>query len=230
MDDTEMGSDGLKVCEYVKSLQQFAFAKPNYPYGHMGATILDASLQAGLKYDLVVEPRVRKLMRCYPHFVTTSEFSALLKIVPLNQIAEWKHEEKLSRIQAVLNLFLKENVETEGDLFEWIKSEDNQRKLKECHGVGDKTLDYYKLLAGHSTLAIDRHLYAFLAEAAVKIQDGEYSRAQDILAVAARLLDIEQRVLDYSIWKYMSDKSSKKQRFGGHCLSSGAQTRCAPAS
>src|SRR5690349_16832560 len=64
---------------YTKALPNFRIAESvDGNYQHMGATIVDAILQAGLKYDTVVRPRVRRILKSYPNERTTSAFAALL--------------------------------------------------------------------------------------------------------------------------------------------------------
>ena len=70
-------------------------------------------------------------------------------------------------------------------------------------GIGPKTFDYYRMIAGHPTLAIDRHLFAFLEIAGVECKD--YSLAHRLLTETAMLLGHNPSSLDYSIWKYQSE-------------------------
>jgi len=205
--DTRIQADAKMVADYVRRSKDFVFCEPLSPYEHMGATVLDATLQAGLNYESVVRPRVNRLRQMYPDAKTTTAFFDLLKTVTLQELTNWTNVEKLTRMRCVLDLLRDEKIETESGLAEWLKSEANQQKMKKCRGIKNKTLDYYKLLTGGSVLAIDRHLYNFLRLVGVDIENDQYLRAQNILREVATLLNIEERVLDHSIWKYMTSST-----------------------
>lgn len=69
------------------------------------------------------------------------------------------------RVVSVTQFFIKEGVEAQDDLRAWLSEDTNISKLQTLRGIGPKTADYFKILAGISTTAMDRHLFAFLAEA-----------------------------------------------------------------
>lgn len=61
--------------DYLKSVSGFTIVDYfDGNYDHMGATIADAILQSGLKYDSVVRPRIKKIREIYPQANTTSAF------------------------------------------------------------------------------------------------------------------------------------------------------------
>lgn len=95
-----------------------------------------------------------------------------------------------------------EQLETVADLRAWLLKPQNIQRLKEIKGIGPKTADYFKILTGIPTSAIDRHLYNFLAQAGVEVSG--YDEAQQVIRETAVLLDIDERTLDYSIWSYMA--------------------------
>jgi hypothetical protein len=187
--------------KFVSSLSDFQIIEPGYPYDHMGATITDAMLQAGINYENAVKPRVSKVSKM-PEAKTTSGFLALLEKVDPHKFYDWKGK-KPSRILQVAKLFANENVQTEQDLRSWLTKEENARKLRVLNGIGDKTLDYFRMLSGIHTSAIDRHLMNFLRLAGISA--GNYSEAQNIINATAKQLSIKESVFDHSIWKYMSD-------------------------
>ena len=170
----------------------------------MGASIADASLQAGVKYDSVVAPRVQAIRSRYPQVTTTSQFIDLADQVALADILNWKHPEKLRRARSALSFFQSEGIETESDLYAWIDVTENRSRLMSLRGIGPKTFDYYRMIAGHATVAVDRHLFAFLARAGVDCTD--YSVAHRLLTDTATLLGRSASSLDYSIWKFQSDQ------------------------
>ena len=56
------------------------------PYNHMGATIIDSVLQAGLNYKYVVYPRVQKILQDFHDYTTTCDFIILMQTIPLVEL------------------------------------------------------------------------------------------------------------------------------------------------
>lgn len=200
-----------KLISYIKSLPDFQLVKPEMPvpYGHMGATITDAMLQAGTTWETVVKPRIKHLLK-YSEAKKVTGFSELLNKEGASKLLNWKDPEKPTRIIEVIKLFLKEKIETEEDLRNWIQKDDNVLKLKKLRGIGNKTADYFKILCGVSTPAIDRHLIGFIKRAGIDADS--YFEARDIISKAAEQMGIESSLLDHSIWKYMSEGKREKSR------------------
>ena len=193
-----------QLINYIEPLSDFKIIKPDIPYRHMGATITDAMLQAGTTWETVVKPRVLKLRDNYPEAKTTTGFLNLLGRICLRELLEWNDPEKPDRILAVTRFFIKEGIETEADLKTWLENDANIFGLKEIRGIGNKTADYFKILSGIPTSAIDRHLIEFLNRADVDIDRISYSEAKEIINKAAEQMGINKSILDHSIWKYMS--------------------------
>ena len=79
----------------------------------------------------------------------------------------------------------------------------NVAKLAAVHGIGPKTIDYFKILCGEQdTAAIDMHLTRFLEQAGVRVTS--YEQAREVIAGAAAELGVPAAQLDHSIWTYMS--------------------------
>lgn len=163
-------------------------------------------LQSGLNYKTVVEPRVIELQDKYPESKTTSGFLKLIKQRNLKVLLRWKDSEKTNRILDVINLFVKEGIETENDLRLWLKNQTNITKLASIRGIKDKTIDYFRILSGIPSVAIDRHLNNFLSQAGIGANS--YSNAKEVIKETADQLKINKSTLDYSIWKYMSTKKT----------------------
>jgi thermostable 8-oxoguanine DNA glycosylase len=198
------------IC-YIESLSGFQLVKPEIPipYGHMGATITDAMLQAGTTWETVVKPRVKNILK-YSEATKTTGFYKLLNKEGANKLLNWEDQEKPRRIMEVINFFIKEEIETEEDLKNWIGKDNNILRLKELRGIGNKTVDYFKILSGISTPAVDRHLIGFLKGAG--IDTDSYFEAREIISKTAEEIEIESSLLDHSIWKYMSEGKRKKSR------------------
>ena len=197
------------LADYVRSLDGFVLVSyTDGNYGHMGATIADATLQAGAKYDTVVRPRIERIQKLYPEATTTSAFWQLLYEEGPKTVLSWRDDEKPNRVVGLTKFFLDEGIETEEQLREWMANESNRPRLLGVRGVGPKTVDYIKVLVGLQTTAVDRHVYALLTEAGV--QTSSYEEAREVVNLAAYLLRIESALFDHSIWQFMSHRGSSK--------------------
>lgn len=206
-------SDPEKLVHYVQSLPCFEFYKTiDGNYDHIGATVADAILQANNRYSTHVKPRVNRILAQYPEARTTSSVLHLLKVVPATEFLDWRGEDRAERFRQVLERFAAEGIEVEPDLQAWLAKEANLLRLRSIKGVGPKTIDYFKILVGVSTSAIDRHLLNFLGLAG--LAPCGYLDAQTIINGAADILSIDRANFDHSIWQFMS-KRAKSQT--GEC-------------
>ena len=192
------------LINHIKSLSDFKIIEPDIPYRHMGATITDAMLQAGTTWETVVSPRIQELRHNYPEAKTTTGFLKLLERIGPRELLKWNDPEKPNRVLGVARFFAKEGIETEADLKTWLENEANIVRLKELRGIGNKTADYFKILCGIPTSAVDRHLIKFLNTAGIEIDRVSYSEVREIINKSAEQMGINKSVLDHSIWKYMS--------------------------
>mgnify|MGYP001078533753 CR=1 FL=1 len=192
---------------FIEEIYNFRIVVPDIPYGHMGATICDAMLQAGLHWESVVKPRVEKIKNNYPEAAVTSGFLQLIRRHGAKVLVDFQDEEKPMRIRLITEFFYRMGIETENDLKKWLRQAGNETKLKQQRGVGDKTCDYFKLLVGIPTAAVDRHMTNFLRLAG--IESSGYNEALEILHETADLMNLNRTVLDHSIWKYMSQGKAK---------------------
>lgn len=174
----------------------------------MGATLTDAVLQAGVNYHNVVYPRVMRIITEYPEGKTTSQFKNLITINNAHNILNWDGKKKIDTLNALIDLLINENIETEVDLREWIKDQHHEQQLFAIKGISNKTVDYIKKLVGLDAIAIDTHLFQFLQNAGIPT-DG-YEEAHEIFEKAASLLGVKKSALDYCIWKSMSEKRERK--------------------
>jgi len=199
-----------QLAAYIEGLDEFRMVEElALPYNHMGATITDAVLQAGLRYETVVWPRVQHVMEAYPEAARqTSGFLTTLRERGGEDVVNWTHAEKLGRMDAVAELFVAQGVETESDLRAWLCGDgpdcrEHVAKLAQVRGMGPKTIDYFKILCGEQdTAAVDVHLTRFLEQAGIRVAG--YEQARDAIADAASELGVTAAQLDHSIWTYMS--------------------------
>lgn len=193
-----------KLLDYfLQNENKFEPVTQRTPYYHMGATIIDSILQAGLNYRHVVYPRVSKLLIKYSEYRTTCDFIILFQTISLRELINWNNEQKLDRITK-LSWFLYENqIENENQLAAWLNDTENVLELLGIKGIGPKTIDYLKMLSGKQSIAIDRHLFKFLELAGIFVKT--YEEANSIYCKAAEKLNIQQYDLDKKIWMYMSE-------------------------
>jgi hypothetical protein len=85
--DKAMSQDdaGKRLVEYVQSLPSFVYHELGDSYGHIGATIADAVLQARRDYESYVTPRTQRIMKKWPGETTVTALLDLLKSVPASE-------------------------------------------------------------------------------------------------------------------------------------------------
>ena len=203
-------TDPEKLACYVRSLPDFEHYKTiDGHYDHVGAIVADAILQANMRYATHVKPRVNRILDQYPETRTTSSVLSELESTSASEFLDWNGTDRIERFTVVLELLAAEGVETEIDLREWLSHEPNLQKLQSIKGVGPKTIDYFQILVGIPTSAIDRHLLRFLADAGLAVSN--YIDAQTIINSAADILAVDRAHFDHSIWQYMSKKVATTQ-------------------
>ena len=192
-----------KLIQYIyKTEHNFVPVTQRTPYNHMGATIVDSILQAGLNYKTVVYPRVKKLLLFYPDYKTTCDFLILIQTIPLTNLINWTNEVKINRIKELSWFLYNNSIETEANLAIWLEGNENKQKLKQIKGIGNKTVDYLTMLSGKPAIAIDRHLFKYLEYAGVVVKS--YEEANKIYSYVANQLNMTFYELDKKIWTYMS--------------------------
>ncbi len=197
-----------KLESFINNLSRFEIAEEiDGNYKNMGATIIDGILQAGINYKTTVKPRVLNFLSKYPHIKTVSEFKELCDRHSISKIINWKKSAKTERIEKLTEFLINQSVETEDEFKCWLNKKSNIDALKKLPGIKDKTADYFKILTGHNTNAVDRHLIGFLEKAGITVTS--YKEAQDIISQVATKLGIEESYLDHSIWKYMSESTQE---------------------
>lgn len=180
---------------------------------HMGAVIVDGVLQSGLNYQNVVLPRVEKI-KSIPEARTVSGFLSLMVSNALDQLLAGKDNkpfggDKPLTIILLASLLQLEGVETVSDFQNWLLNQDNEGKLKRIRRIGDKTVDYLKLLVGIDTVAVDVHLRNFLIKSGGT--DTDYTSVKEIFLRASNMLEISPATLDSAVWQYMNRKRNSKR-------------------
>jgi hypothetical protein len=196
-------ADARKLAFFASSLDGFAaLVAPRQSYGHMGATITDTILQAGMNYRTVVQPRVQSLIDEHPEAQTTTGFRNLIGFHGLRSLIRWNHPEKPRRILDMTWFFSNEGLDTEDALREWLVQPGNANLLFCLNGIGPKSVDYLKMLVGLPSVAIDRHVRVFVQAAGLPYTG--YADVQQVVQLAADNLGMNRNSFDWAIWSYMS--------------------------
>ena len=194
------------LAEYIKNLQGFEMVKkPIFTYEHMGAITADAVLQAGLRYDTVVAPRVRFICERYPEAKSLNGLLCVVAKIGASRLLKWSHPEKPRRFRELLRVLRSAQIDTAYDLRLWLFLKDSRNKLTSICGIGPKTVDYMGCLVGLESVAVDRHLLRLLQQSGIDVK--KYEEAKEIFMYASKLLSVQPRVLDHSIWLYLSRKN-----------------------
>jgi thermostable 8-oxoguanine DNA glycosylase len=201
-------SDSKKLAKYVCALPDFVFYEiMDGDYNHMGAIVADAVLQANNRYATNVKPRVNSILKTYPEVRTTSELLSLLETIRATEFLNWRDKDRTECFMRVVNLFASEHIETEENLKNWLIDDKNLTKLRSIKGIGPKTVDYFKILVGLKTSAIERHLLAFIKLAGLR--SSSYYEAQAIIDATADILSVKRAYFDHSIWRFMSKRAAQ---------------------
>jgi hypothetical protein len=168
------------------------------PYGHIGATICDSILQAGLNYRFVVAPRVSRLRRLWPSATTTSVFLRKAQLYDLHDVLAWRDPLKLERIMRLSKFMQVSELETETALHDYLLRDGADESLMTISGIGPKTVDYLKILVGLPSFAIDRHVRRVLTAAGISYTG--YGAARTLMLAVAGYLSVDPAELDRRIW------------------------------
>ena len=198
------------LADFVSSIPGFSYEQRNCAcYAHMGATICDSILQAGLNYRTVVAPRIRSLLRRWPSARTTSAFRRMLNRFDLRQVISWQDSEKPRRIVELTDFCVGRGLETEECLRCWLEDDGNAESLLDVKGVGPKTVDYVKTLVGLPAVAVDRHVRTFVSWAGLNLTS--YDEIKLTVVQAADLLGVHRGSLDHAIWSYVSRSNANNR-------------------
>lgn len=201
--------DSIRLANYISSLHGFFdLIESRLGYHHMGATISDTVLQAGLNYRHVVEPRVRRLILEHPEARTTADFQELVAFHGLKTLLRWNDPEKPRRIMEMTWFFSNEGLQTEKMVCQWLQKPGNGNLLMQLRGIGPKTVDYLKMLVGIPTIAVDRHMKTLVSSAGLPYK--QYEDVKTVVALAADRLGINRNSFDWAIWSYLSTDQAWK--------------------
>ncbi len=191
-----------RLVEFIRGLTDFVVVTEiDVNYHHIGAMIADAVLQANMRYETHVRPRIKRIRKIFPKAATISGLKKLLLEKTVNDFLDWRGMDRAKRFQDIVDLFTSEDIDSEEDLKSWLTNDRNLSKLAMIEGIGPKTIDYFKILTDIQTCAIDRRLLDFLKKADIEVSS--YDEAKLIINLAADMIEIPRAHLDHSIWVYM---------------------------
>jgi 3-methyladenine DNA glycosylase/8-oxoguanine DNA glycosylase len=203
-------SNAKKLVRYIGTLSDFRIVKRQGPcYQHMGATICDTILQAGLSYRTVVAPRINRLMEAWPAAISTSDFNTHVESFDLPSVLKWNDEEKPRRIKELTAFLLAVGLESEYEVAAWLSVSGRGQDLLSVRGVGPKTADYLAGLVGAESVAVDRHIRTFVKTAGIEIREYECIRAT--VSAAATMMGVLPQELDHAIWQRMSQSRQRSR-------------------
>jgi hypothetical protein len=194
-----------KLVKFIRGLSDFSIVTEiDGNYQHLGATIADAVLQANMRYETHVRPRINRIRRSFPSAATMTGLKSTLAEKTTTKFLEWRGMDRVKRFDDIVGLFSSESIETEDDLRQWLMNERNLIKLARIKGIGPKTLDYFKILTGIETCAIDRRLLDFLSQGGIEVCS--YDEAKEVINLAADIMEVRRAYFDHSIWEYIGKR------------------------
>lgn len=129
-------------------------AEVSREWEHVGAIIVDATLQRRQNYHATVLPRVVALMEAWPD-ATTSGFRQRLETGELSEVINWPSPGRLAQIEDITRVFESQGIETVGELRGQLGDPAKRTILREAlaavRHVSPKTLDYIDTLSGIAT-------------------------------------------------------------------------------
>ena len=124
-------------------------------WDHIGAIIVDATLQRRQNYHATVRPRVAALVGAWPDAATTSGFRRRLDTGTLSEVVSWPSPGRLAQVEDMTRVFESQGIETVVELRGALGDDASRAVFREALGavrhVSPKTLDYIDTLCGVST-------------------------------------------------------------------------------
>ncbi|HSN38358.1 MAG TPA: hypothetical protein VLT34_18600 [Arthrobacter sp.] len=121
-------------------------------WDHVGAIIVDATLQRRQNYHETVKPRVDALVAAWPDAATTSGFRRHLGTGKLSDVIDWPSPGRLAQVEDITRVFEGQGIETVMELRGALGDPARRTVLREAlagvRHVSPKTLDYIDTLSG----------------------------------------------------------------------------------
>jgi hypothetical protein len=124
-------------------------------WDHIGAIIVDATLQRRQNYHETVKPRVDALIAAWPDAATTSGFRQRLDTGKLPDVIDWPSPGRLAQMEEITGVFERQGIDTVMELRDALGDPARRTVLREAlaavRHVSPKTLDYIDTLSGTDT-------------------------------------------------------------------------------
>lgn len=124
-------------------------------WDHIGAIIVDATLQRRQNYHETVKPRVDALIAAWPDAATTSGFRQRLDTGKLSAVIDWPSPGRLAQMEEITGVFERQGIDTVMELRDALGDPARRTVLREAlaavRHVSPKTLDYIETLSGTDT-------------------------------------------------------------------------------
>jgi hypothetical protein len=124
-------------------------------WDHIGAIIVDATLQRRQNYHETVKPRVDALIAAWPDAATTSGFRQRLDTGKLADVIDWPSPGRLAQMEEITGVFERQGIDTVMELRDALGDPARRTVLREAlaavRHVSPKTLDYIETLSGTDT-------------------------------------------------------------------------------
>lgn len=204
MSTFQYSRDLIKTIVYLHFLRPSVRKIESRPqFKHLGVLLADVSLQAGLSYESVVVPRLKRILRDYPDSGCLDTLRTTLEAVGAEDYLNMRNRRKAGVLNALVVLLSARNIRCVGDLASSYNDSTFHDELSAIPGIGPKSKDYLFLLAGCATAPIDRHMLRVLSSADVCTKD--YAYASRLLREAMLLLHEDPRRFEYEVWSLARD-------------------------
>ncbi|MDI3210894.1 hypothetical protein [Arthrobacter sp. AL12] len=121
-------------------------------WDHIGAIIVDATLQRRQNYHETVKPRVDALIAAWPDAATTSGFRRHVDTGKLSEVIDWPSPGRLAQVEDITRVLEGQGIETVMELRGALIDPATRPVLREAlaavRHVSPKTLDYIDTLSG----------------------------------------------------------------------------------
>lgn len=199
--------DAARLLEYMEGAGLDASREMKRGWDHIGAVLVDASLQRRRDYEKVVRPRVDSLIAKWPDAATTTGFRRCLSSGDLPEVISWRAPDRPQQIKDLCDVLEDLEIETVDDLRGRLLDPDTRAVVRSAldavRHVGPKTLDYFDILVGIPTgVAIDVRIRR-VAEAA-GLRDMSYQHLSAVIHAAARSRGWRPGDLDAVLWQSQS--------------------------
>src|SRR5262245_50038051 len=102
-----------RLVNYIRSLPAFEiYDHVDGTYGHIGAILADAVLQANNKYERNVRPRIARIRAEYGSETTREALEKLLEKITAQEFLDWNGTRKPQTFRDLIDLLRREGVNT----------------------------------------------------------------------------------------------------------------------